>query len=53
MTPRIPKAADDKEQSKAFLEAAKEHAATGKSSLAERVMRKLAKQPPKPRKKNA
>lgn len=48
---RVPAGADDKGQSKAFLEAAKEHGADGRRSNAAKLIGKLAKQPPKPRPK--
>lgn len=42
---------DDKAQSKWFLETAREIGATGDDSRADELMGKLAKQPPKPRKR--
>jgi hypothetical protein len=50
--PMVPKSADDKEQSKRFIEKAREIGADEeKSSAADALMGQLAKLPPEPRTK--
>ena len=46
---RIPR--NDEEQSRLFIEAAREHGADEESSKADEVIGRLAKRPPEPRKK--
>lgn len=43
---------DDDEQSKMFIETAREIEADEKQSAADDIMKKMAKTPPKPRKKD-
>jgi hypothetical protein len=47
--PRPPNSADDKEQSKLFLEKAREIEADEKHSAADKLMERLAKTKPEPR----
>jgi hypothetical protein len=49
---RPPAHADDKEQSKFFLEKAREIGADEEKSASDDLLRQLAKKPPEPRKKS-
>jgi hypothetical protein len=50
--PRLPNSADNKEQSKLFLEKAREIEADEERSAADDLMGRLARTPPQPKTKN-
>jgi hypothetical protein len=50
--PKVPSDADDKEQSRLFVEKAQEIGADGKKSRADKLIGQLAKKPPDPHKRS-